>query len=60
LPLETPERKLPRLPDASRRIVRTGAGVDLLPADEARNLAYDVDAARIIVGKAVIMVRTAE
>lgn len=48
-PLETPERKLARLPNAARRIVGTGADVAPLPADEGRDLAYDVDTARIIV-----------
>jgi len=36
------------LPDASRAIVGTGAGFDLLSVDEALDLADDVGAARII------------
>jgi hypothetical protein len=38
------------LPDASRTIVGTGAGFDLLSIDEALDLAYDVGTARIIIG----------
>jgi len=54
------------LPVASRTIVGTGAGFDLLPVDEALDLADDVGTARIIVrtpgitvGTARIIVRTA-
>ena len=42
-------RRLGRLPDASRRIVGTGADFDLLPMDEALDLADDVGTSRIIV-----------
>lgn len=48
-PLGTPARRLARLPDASRRIVGTGANFDLLPLDEALDLADDVGTSRIIV-----------
>lgn len=44
-PLRTPERQLARLPDASRTIVGTGTGFDLLPVDEAFDLADDVGTA---------------
>lgn len=44
------------LPDASRTIVGTGAGFDLLPVDEALDLADDVGAARIIFHTASIIV----
>jgi hypothetical protein len=43
-------------PDASRTIVGTGAGLDLLPVDEALDLADDVGAARIIFHTASIIV----
>lgn len=48
-PLLTPARRLGRLPDASRRIVGTGAIFDLLPVDEALDLADNVGTSRIIV-----------
>ena len=55
----TYDRYRARLPDASRTIVGTGAGFDLLAVDEALDLADDVGAARIIVGTAGIFVGTA-
>jgi hypothetical protein len=55
----TYDRYRARLPDASRTIVGTGAGFDLLPVDEALDLADDVGAARIIVRAARIIVGTA-
>jgi hypothetical protein len=41
-PLLTSDRHRVRLPDASRTIVGTGAGFDLLSVDEALDLADDV------------------
>ena len=58
-PLLTPDRHRARLPDASRTIVGTGAGFDLLSLDEALDLADTVGAARIIVGAVGTIVGTA-
>ena len=58
-PLLTLDRHRARLPDASRTIVRTGAGFDLLPVDEALDLADTVGTAGIIVGMGGINVHTA-
>ena len=52
------ERRLARLPDASRRIVGIGADLDLRPVDEALGLADNVGEARIIDRIALIIVRT--
>ena len=42
-------RRLGRLPDASRRIVGTGADFDLLRVDEALDLADDIGTGQISV-----------